>query len=555
MIALAFFDANLNDEDAAKTASEDNIDISEQRANNLVSAALSGKYGDAVVPVQKVAPIFAAPGEPVDTGDSSEAEEPSFVYKPADPAPLNQYSTLPYQPTEQTVPRSIRVTEDHQRLILVGLLKSSYLLSLVLKDLNESYFDDVSCRVIYKALSAFYSAKQKIPTKEELMVAIENKYINLGKTVEEIKTTAKELLAAKVPSEEFVIEKSSTFIRNVRTKRTLQKSLERIRSGDEIEDTEIADSLTEATKYTLETNKMFTLNDVKMLSEVRAEALGDGKQGVISSVFPSLNDALMYKGYQFGTLNLLVAPPARGKTSILVNEGAFAVKQGFHVAHIFLGDMIMWDGFIRYMSCILHKKQRELVAMPEADLAKLITGYDEDRYGNVFEKIHIMSYAAGEKRVDEVIEAIKKQQENLKHHFSMVIIDYADNFRRENMDNMYLEGGTTYDKLALFARSNHSVVNIATQPKQAYWSSEIMPMEAAGESSRKQHIVDLQLCYNTAGKKANFGTFNIAKMRRGTSGVIFRAGTEWEYCKIAEIEEPEYRQRCADMGINPAVQG
>ena len=311
--------------------------------------------------------------------------------------------------------------------------------------------------------------------------------------------------------------------------------------------------MTEATKYSLETNKMFTLSDVKMLSEVRAEALGDGKQGVISSMFPSLNEALMYNGYQFGTLNLLVGPPARGKTSILVNEGSFAVKQGFHVAHVFLGDMIMWDGFIRYMSCLLHIKQKELVAMPESELVKLLMKKD-DRYGDFFDRIHIMSYAAGEKRVDEIIEALKKQQEQIKQHFSMVIIDYADNFRRENLDNMYLEGGTTYDKLALFARTNRSVVNIATQPKQVFWSKEIMPMEAAGESSRKQHIVDLQLCYNTAGRKANFGTFNIAKMRRGTSGMIFRAGTDWEYCHIEEIQEEDYRQRCANMGLNPATQ-
>lgn len=239
-----------------------------------------------------------------------------------------------------------------------------------------------------------------------------------------------------------------------------------------------------------------------------------------------------------------------GKTSFLINEGAFAAQQGKEVLHVYLGDMITQDSNIRYMSCITGLLQNDIARMKIEEYEKLAENV-ERQYPGVLSRINCMCFATGDITVNELLETIKKDQIKTGKHYDFINIDYADNFQKTmNLNNTYQEAGYIYERLAWFGRTNHSVMMVASQPKLTYWSEEIIPMEGAAESSKKQHTADCILTMNRAAKGLTFGTIFVAKMRRGTTGSILRYQSHWERCKIVGIEEETYKNLRQDAGIS-----
>ena len=237
-----------------------------------------------------------------------------------------------------------------------------------------------------------------------------------------------------------------------------------------------------------------------------------------------------------------------GKTSFLINEGAYAAQQGKEVLHVYLGDMITQDSNIRYLSCISGLLQNDIAGMSIEDYKRLIESIN-NQYPGVLSRINCMCFATGDISVNKLLEVIKKDQVKNNKHYDFINIDYADNFEK-TMDNTYQEAGYIYERLAWFGRTNHSVMMVASQPKLTYWSEEIIPMEGAAESSKKQHISDSILTMNRAAKGLTFGTIFVAKMRRGTTGNILRYQSHWERCKIVGIEEETYKQLRHDAGMS-----
>ena len=90
---------------------------------------------------------------------------------------------------------------------------------------------------------------------------------------------------------------------------------------------------------------------------------------------------------------------------------------------------------------------------------------------------------------------------------------------------------------------------VASQPKVSYWKEEIIPLEGAAESSKKQHVVDLMMTFNLVARDATIGTFFIPKVRRGTSGRLVRVKTQWEYCRLQEITEEDYSVQKGALGL------
>lgn len=431
------------------------------------------------------------------------------------------------------------VSTDHQRLVLSGLMKDPYLLSIVGTELNDSYFNDSACKIIYKSLSEFYAKYSKMPTDAELSLAIESNFIELGPDLNTVRGVATQLFSSEPVDEQYLLDKCVELIKKVRVNRALNKTLEMIKNGASLDNEKLSGELIKSLDVSFNKSGIFCLSDFTKLSEARKKAVGDNeKLAIIKSILPSINTSLQYRGYQKGTLNLIVSPPGTGKTSYLINEGSYAALQGFNVLHVFLGDMIQYDGFIRYAACISGRLQDDVVAMSQEEQFDLINQINS-QYPDVFNRIHVLAYGSGEIDVDTLIETVKKEQERLGINFDDIIIDYADNFDKDNTQ-MYSEGGYIYDRLALFGRLNSSVMMVASQPKISYWKDEIIPLEGASESSKKQHIVDLLMTFNLVARDANIGTFFVPKVRRGISGRLIRVETHWECCRLNEISEDDY---------------
>lgn len=440
-----------------------------------------------------------------------------------------------------------KLTVELQDVILSGLLKSGYILSLVKTEIKDNYFSEPSCRIIYKSLVKFYDKYNKIPSTMELLVEVDNNYVDLGVTIEMVKSKVSLLYTFPDSTEEYLLDKLTEFIKIVRTNKALGKALDLVKSGNGYTNEQLVSQLIDSLNISLSRSKLFTLGNSSNLADARHEAIGDGNSNaVIKSCVVGINESLQYRGYAKGTLNLIVAPPGTGKSSFLVCEGSYASQQGFKVLHVFLGDMIHYDAFIRYAANLSGLLQDEVTAMTSEQQAELITKVNKT-YPDVLNRICVLAYGAGEVTCEQLLENIKKEQEKLDVVFDVIVIDYADNLAKDNT-NLYAEGGDIYDRLALFGRLNKSVMLVASQPKIGYWKDEIIPLEGAAESSKKQHIVDLMVCFNLVSRTAKLGSMFIPKVRRGTSGRIVRVLTRWEQCRFTELSEEQYAEERVRLG-------
>ena len=227
-----------------------------------------------------------------------------------------------------------------------------------------------------------------------------------------------------------------------------------------------------------------------------------------------------------------------GKTMYLINEGVNAAKQGFDVLHVFIGDMKEYDGFIRYLSCASGYNQNTLVLMNDEKQAEVVN-FVNQQYDNVLTRIKMLVYPSLSLSVEQLMEDIVRFEKQLKKDFGLIIIDYPDNLIQDGK-SLYEDGGTLYSSLEKLSRMTQSVLLVASQPKQFFWGQEIIPLEGAAESSKKQMVIDIMINMNASWRGANFGSILLAKCRKGEVGKILRFKSDFAKCKIEEVDENTY---------------
>lgn len=441
------------------------------------------------------------------------------------------------------------VSKSVQEEIIAALMKDSYLYSICKEEMTDGYFSDLSCKVIYKALSVYYRKYNSIPGLNELLIMIDEVYYpSVGIQLSEIKDTCCRLFEYAEVDEAFIKDKITDFLRKVRSSSALKNFVDKMKVDPNLESDSVVADLVQALDVQLSTTRVFMMNNLDQVKEARNSAVGSEDQSkIIHSFIGSLNNSLMFGGWQPSTVNMIVSPPGTGKSMFLINEGANAAKQGFDVLHIFVGDMVEYDGFIRYLSCISGMSQNSLVMMnleKQQDIIKVCN----QQYNDIFNHIFILAYPSLSSDINSLIEDINKFEKQLDKDFGMIIIDYPDNLLQEGR-SLYEDGGTLYSSLERLARLSKSVVLVASQPQRCYWQHEIIPLEGAAESSKKQMAVDVMLTMNTTYRGSNIGSILLAKVRKGPVGKIFRINTDYSKCHLEEIDEAKYQAIKAASGL------
>ena len=427
-------------------------------------------------------------------------------------------------------------SKELQEIALIGLLNDPYLLSKCIPQISEKYFDNKSYKIIYKSLKSYYNKYMKVPSNKELMVVIEENYKDIYGSIDDIKKDLNDLYESKVPDEDFAYEQIAEFIRRNNIEQSLARVVDAMKGG-EVNLESIANDLKGSLSLNLSKSQLYNLSDLTKISEVREESLGSVDSPLLIKFFiDPVNWLMQYKAIPPGTINMIVAPPGRGKTTVAINQGLCAAQQGFNTLHIFLGDMKRFDGLLRYLSCLSGVPTSKLVELDDNKLSALVKKYNMSGIlGNIF----ILSHAADEVNPSQLIEEVIQLQRDNKVHFHQIIIDYDENFATDS-DSMYESGGNVYNKIALFAVLNKSVIFVLCQPKPAYWNHEIIPLEASAESSKKQKIVDLMLTIGRPSKDSNIGTLNIAKNRRGSDSKYVRLKFSGDNARVEAITEEQY---------------
>lgn len=434
------------------------------------------------------------------------------------------------------------MSNELQNIALIGMTHDSYLLSKCVNIVTDNFFEDTDYKLIYKGLRSFYTQYNKIPTITELRMSIEHVALkNSGRAVfdvEKAKQVAELIYNEKIQSEEYVYSQITEFIRRNNIEKSLSNVVDYLSTGS-LDLDKVAVELQNSLNVSFGKIPVINLSNAepKHLNKLKCDALGSAQNPITVKMFiDSMNDCMQYGALIPGTLNMVTASPGSGKTTWLINQGLRVASDNLNVLHVFLGDMSHYDGVIRYLSCYTGTPSSKLVAMDGKELSDFITKHNQ--YGRL-SNVYIASYAADQLTTTQLIEEISEMQKSLGVHFNAVIIDYDENIVIE-ADSMYTSGGQIYNKIALFAVMNKSVVFIASQPKPEYWKYEILPMEAASESSKKQKIIDLMITMGKPHRDSSVATVHIAKNRRGVTGKTFRVQINGETAQISHITEEMY---------------
>jgi len=427
-------------------------------------------------------------------------------------------------------------SKELQEISLVALVNDPYLLSKCMKEINEEFYINSSFKLIYKCLKDYYTRYMTVPTEKEMSIIVTKAHSENYGLVQDAIDAIDRIYKTEISSENFLYEQVTDFIRRNKIEYSLNKAIGYMEDG-EIDLDRVALDLRDSIYLNFAKSPVYNLSDVSNLNNIKEDALGSVDNPVIVKFFiDSVNWCMQYGGLIPGTLNMVTAPPGNGKTTMLINQGISTGQQGFTCLHVFLGDMKKYDGLIRYLSCLSGVDTKTIIGFTEPELKAFIQKYN---MSGVLSNIFIASYGADELSVSQLLEEIMSIQKEHRVHFNMIIIDYDENLSEEQ-DNMYKSGGDVYNKVALFATINKSVIMIAAQPKPAFWKCEVIPLEGASESSKKQKIIDLMLTMGKPGISSSVGTIFIAKNRRGQDNKLIRISINGENAQMKNITEEEY---------------
>lgn len=436
---------------------------------------------------------------------------------------------------------NIKITKDLQEIVVSTIIKSSFWYDTVKGEMDDGYFTDPCCKIIYKAIDKYYGKYKSHPSIQDIVLFIEEVYQeNFGVDVEEVKLSAIRMSQFPDSPEEFLRDKIGGFIHKIRINDSLYKFLEDIKRNPDEDPEKLYNDLVKSTEVHLLDEKIYTINGDNFVETQRIAQGGQDRPTVIRSSIPTINSMFTDGGYRACTVNMFVGAPASGKSMLLVNEGSYAAMQGFQVLHILIGDLLEYDGMVRYISCISNIPQIEVARMNERERSDLILAMNQ-QYNDVFNRIDILAYPSYSTTIDSILSTIRTAEKKLDRDYNMVVIDYPDNVIKDD-SSLYTAGGEIYGELEKLSRALNAVIMVASQPSKAYWRTEIIPLEGAAESSRKQQAADFMLCiglYN-GDRACNFGSLYAPKNRRGTQGYIVRFRSDYSRAKIEEISPNDY---------------
>jgi len=93
-----------------------------------------------------------------------------------------------------------------------------------------------------------------------------------------------------------------------------------------------------------------------------------------------------------------------------------------------------------------------------------------------------------------------------------------------------------FEKLA---RQTESIIIVGCQPKNEHWKMEPIPLEAASESSKKQHVIDLMVTLSKPKRQVPVGLLHLPKVRRGETGRSVNVAYLNGFASIIEIKKEE----------------
>jgi len=439
------------------------------------------------------------------------------------------------------------ISSELQDIVLSMLIFDNEMYDATKAVMSENFFYGDDYKTLYNALVEFHKINNANPTLKDMMIQV-SLLITNANDLSRIKSLLKQLNSDYI--EEYIDKEDTVkrtyfeeFIKRNGVEHTFSNVINLVKSEKTVEWLNEANKLGKYINFTIVQTQPFNMGNVDTFSKVREAAVGDEKTTrKIRFFLDEINKTLNHGALTPGTLTMVSASPGVGKTLTLVNQGVSATKDGFTNLHIFLGDLNHYDASLRYLANYSEKPLREIIDMSLEQQLELINVL-KNQPDSPVNKNWILPLTSGLITVEQLTNEIQKIQLTHNVHFDQIIIDYDANIK-PSTDSMYDNAGAIYNHIRSFGVKNKSVMLIASQPKIAFFNQEVLTLDAASESSMKQHIIDLMI---TMGKPGSTGapvaTMFIPKNRNGIANRKIHLYIDGGKQKVYPISEDEYERQ------------
>lgn len=412
-----------------------------------------------------------------------------------------------------------------QEKIFQGLLTDHTWASQISEVMRPDYFDLRYLAYLTDKYFKYHGKYKCFPTLQLLITIIKDELKEQANAV--LKEQVVEYLSRMRSSPDmgdiaYVKEKSLDFCRKQAMKEALEKSVDLI-SKDKYE--EVVDMMKKAVSV-----GMTSSVGHDFFEDMEARFVKINRLACPTGIEEIDERTVLNGGLGKGELGVIVANTGVGKSHMLVQFGAHALRLGKNVVHYTL-ELTETAVGIRYDSNLMNIASNEI----QDSKQEVIERYKEMELG----KLIIKEYPTGGATVGTIRSHLEKLA--LRGFVpNVLLIDYADIMRStREYDALRLELKLIYEELRNLAMERGIPIWTASQANRDSSNSDVVGLENMSESYGKAMVADvvLSLSRKATEKATGAGRLFVAKNRAGRDGILFPVHIDTARSKIKVLDE------------------
>ena len=430
-------------------------------------------------------------------------------------------------------------TPNFQLQVLSLLAQDRALLDGHRHAFSPEYFESTVYGKISKLFLDFYDKHQGPPSKSSMTSMVEMLVLKRQDEAmwkDEYMSTVKSMYRPiLLPDKEFVLKNLEESIRNRKFQLTLLDSTE----ADTAEKrTAAASKVTDAANFSF-ARKERMVSFGKFLRDEYLNALA----GVpIPTGFYTM-DQEMHGGLRPGELGIFCGTSNTGKSQVLINVAAAAIKAGKRVLIITL-EMSELQVIQRLDACIFHHDYWDLAQIPNV-VTKCQQSVNMMRlkYPSI-DDCNILFEPAGSLTVQDLYGIISSSYA-ADAMPDLIIVDYADLLRSTtSYDSSYETIGLIYQDLFGFSKRLNIPVWTASQTNREGSKVKLADLQHVAESFKKAFVADTVYTLNQEDweKARHIMRVYSAKQRNHSKGSVYYFKTQFEQSTMVPITLGEYTE-------------
>lgn len=393
--------------------------------------------------------------------------------------------------------------QSFQTKVIGALLTDDKFLSSIEEVTTPKFFESEANKWIVQEIIDYFQDYKRPPTMDVFKVKVSNLDNEVLKTtvVDQLRHVYTQVGNVDL---DYIKDEYKNFCKNQNLKQVILSSVDLLKSGqyDRIKDMvdgamKVGVSEDLGTEY---------VQDFDLRTE-------DINRSTVKTAWQPLNE-LLNGGLGPGELGVVVAPSGVGKTWVLCELGAEAVRQGLSVVHYTLELQEHYVGN-RYDTLFTHIPSNELV----------------DKKDIVRDKISVLPGRLLIKYFPPKGISVKKLEQHMDKMMSMdnkpdlIIVDYADLLlsHSNKMDNTYAEQGGVYIDLRGTSGQLGIPIWTASQTNRSAIDMEVIEADKIADSYAKVMNADFIMSWSRKSKDKlnNTARVHVMKNRFGMDGITF----------------------------------